>query len=78
MLAALNNVQGTYLHAPTKEKVYTTTGLEFGAGKVRCPVLIVRTLYGLNSTGEVESLQHGFQHTWLAHDEAIPVSQKRL
>jgi hypothetical protein len=53
-LAALNDldvlsadVQGAYLNAPTKEKVYTTAGLEFGADKVGRPVLIVRALYGL-------------------------------
>jgi hypothetical protein len=57
-LAALNDldvlsadVQGAYLNAPTKEKVYTTAGLEFGADKVGRPVLIVRTLYGLKSSG---------------------------
>ena len=57
-LAALNDldvlsadVQGAYLNAPTKEKVYTTAGLEFGADKVGRPVLIVRALYGLKSSG---------------------------
>ena len=28
------DVQGAYLNAPTKEKVYTIAGLEFGADKV--------------------------------------------
>ena len=59
MLAALNDldvlsadVQRAYLNAPTKEKVYTTAaGLEFGADKVGRPVLIVRALYGLKSSG---------------------------
>ena len=42
----------TYLNAPTKEKVYTIAGLEFGAEKVDRPaVLIVRALYGPNSSG---------------------------
>ena len=57
-VAALNDldvlsadVQGAYLNAPTKEKVYTTAGLEFGADKVGRPVLIVRALYGLKSSG---------------------------
>jgi hypothetical protein len=57
-LAALNDlkvvsadVQGAYLNAPTKEKVYTISGLEFGAHNVGRPVLIVRALYGLKSSG---------------------------
>jgi hypothetical protein len=50
MVAVLNdlnvlsaNIQGDHLNFPTKEKVYTTAGLEFGAEKVERP----RTLYGL-------------------------------
>jgi len=57
-IAALNDlpilscdVQSAYLHAPTKEKVYTTAGLEFGASQVGKSVLIVRALYGLLSSG---------------------------
>ena len=57
-IAALNDldilsadVQNAYLNAPTKEKVYTTAGLEFGASRVGQPVLIVRALYGLRSSG---------------------------
>jgi hypothetical protein len=57
-LAALNDldvlsadVQGAYLNAPTKEKISTTAGLEFGADKVGRPVLIVGALYGLKSSG---------------------------
>jgi hypothetical protein len=57
MLAALNDldvlsadVQGAYLNAPTKEKVYTIAGLKFGADKVGRPVLIVRALCGLKSS----------------------------
>lgn len=57
-IAALNgldvlaaDVQNAYLNAPTKERVYTTAGLEFGADKVGRPVLIVRALYGLKSSG---------------------------
>jgi hypothetical protein len=45
------NVQGAYLNAVTKEKVYTVAGLEFGADSVGRPVLIVRALYGLKSSG---------------------------
>ena len=53
MLAALNDldilsadVQGAYLNAPCKEKVYTICGYEFGeyAGRVG---VIVKALYGL-------------------------------
>jgi hypothetical protein len=58
-LAALNDldvlsadVQGAYLNAPIKEKVYTIARLEFGAGKVGRPLLsIVRALFGLKSSG---------------------------
>lgn len=57
-VAALNgldilaaDVQNAYLNAPTKEKVYTTAGLEFGPDNVGRPVLIVRALYGLKSSG---------------------------
>ena len=57
-IAALNDlpilscdVQSAYLHAPTKERVYTTAGLEFGASQVGKNVLIVRALYGLRSSG---------------------------
>jgi hypothetical protein len=57
-LAALNDlsvlaadVQNAYLNAPTKEKVYTTAGLEFGPENKGRPVLIVRALYGLKSSG---------------------------
>ena len=58
MLAALNDldvlsadVQNAYLNAPTKEKVYTTAGPEFGPANQGRPVLIVRALYGLKSSG---------------------------
>ena len=57
-IAALNDlsilaadVQNAYLNAPTKEKVYTIAGLEFGPENVGRPVLIVRALYGLRSSG---------------------------
>ena len=57
LIAALNgldvcaaDVGNAYLNAPTREKVYTVAGKEFGshAGK---NVLIVRALYGLKSSG---------------------------
>jgi hypothetical protein len=58
LYAALNDldilsadVQNAYLNAPTKEKLYTTAGLEFGSNNVNHPVLIVRALYGLRSSG---------------------------
>jgi hypothetical protein len=56
-LAALNgldvlagDIQNAYLNAGTKEKVYTIAGPEFGSNAKR-PVLIVRALYGLKSSG---------------------------
>jgi hypothetical protein len=56
-IAALNyldlvgaDVQNAYINAPTKEKVYTTTGLEFGSNAGRSAI-IVRALYGLKSSG---------------------------
>jgi hypothetical protein len=58
LLAALNDldilaadIQNAYLYARTKEKVYTTAGLEFGQSMVGRPVLIVRALYGLRTSG---------------------------
>jgi len=58
LIAALNDldilaadVQNAYLNAPTKEKLYTIAGPEFGPAKVGRPVLIVRALYGLRSSG---------------------------
>jgi Reverse transcriptase (RNA-dependent DNA polymerase) len=57
-LASLNNlsvlaadVQNAYLNAPTKEKCYTIAGPEFGPDNEGRPVLIVRALYGLRSSG---------------------------
>ena len=56
-LAALNDldilsadVQGAYLNADTKEKIYTIAGLEFGSRAGR-PAVIVKALYGLKSSG---------------------------
>jgi hypothetical protein len=57
-MAALNgldilaaDVQNAYLNAPTKERCYTVAGLEFGPVNAGRPVLIVRALYGLKSSG---------------------------
>ena len=58
LVAALNDldvlaadIQNGYLNAPTEEKVWFRVGPEWGphAGK---PVLIVRALYGLKSSGQ--------------------------
>ena len=63
LLAALNDldilsadVQGAYLNAPCREKVYTICGPEFGEYKGRIGV-IVKALYGLRSSG----------YAWHAH-----------
>jgi hypothetical protein len=45
------NVQNTYMNAPTKEQLYMIAGPEFGPYKVGRPVLIVRALYRLRSSG---------------------------
>ena len=44
------DIQNTYHSAPTKEKVYTVAGQEFGENAGR-PVLIIQALYGLWSSG---------------------------
>jgi hypothetical protein len=44
-------VQNAYLNMTAKEKIYTVTGPEFGQGKEGRPVMIVRALYGLPSSG---------------------------
>jgi hypothetical protein len=49
LLAA--DIGNAYLNAPTRERVYTTAGPEFGAELQGQPVLIVRALYGLKSSG---------------------------
>ena len=57
LLAALNNldiqcadIKNAYLTAPTKEKLYTWAGPEFGPDSGK-PFLITRALYGLKSSG---------------------------
>jgi hypothetical protein len=59
LLAALNDlnilsadIQNAYLSAPVKEKLYTIAGKEFGPMMAGQPVLIVRLLYGLRSSGK--------------------------
>ena len=47
----LADVQDAYLNAPTKEKVCTTAGLEFGRENTGHPVLSIRALHGLKSSG---------------------------
>jgi hypothetical protein len=49
LIAALNDleilsadIQNTYVNAPTKERIYTIAGPEFGQGKEGWPVMIVR------------------------------------
>ncbi len=58
LIAALNgldilaaDVGNAYLQAPTREKVHTTAGPEFGPSNVGRTVIIVRAMYGLKSSG---------------------------
>ena len=57
MIAALNgldvlscDIQNAYLTAPCREKIWTIAGQEFGS-EMGKPMLIVRALYGLKSSG---------------------------
>jgi Reverse transcriptase (RNA-dependent DNA polymerase) len=57
LYAALNeldimsaDVQGAYLNAPCKEKVYTRCGPEFGPENIGRVALIVKALYGLKTS----------------------------
>ena len=56
MIAGLNNlnmsakIQNAYINSPTKEKVYTIGGLEFGKENMGRPVLIIHALYSLKSS----------------------------
>ena len=57
MLAALNyldvfdaNINNAYLNAPCREKIWTKSGPEFGSQQ-GCGILILKALYGLNSSG---------------------------
>ena len=58
LIAALNgldvlscDIQNAYLNANTKERNYFICGLEFGPQNEGKPVLIVKALYGLRSSG---------------------------
>jgi hypothetical protein len=58
VIVALNEIEiksidigNAYLNAPAREKVYTTVGPEFSPDKIGKPVLIVRALYGLKTSG---------------------------
>jgi hypothetical protein len=46
------DIQNAYLNAPVKEKLYTIAGKEFGPKNEGRPVMIVRALYGLKSSGK--------------------------
>jgi len=59
LLAALNDVevlsadiQNAYISAPTKERRFARCKLEFGAANTGRPVLIVRALYGMRTSGK--------------------------
>jgi hypothetical protein len=45
------DISNAYLNAPTREKVHTTVGSEFGPNRIGQTVLIVWTLYGLKTSG---------------------------
>jgi hypothetical protein len=58
LIAALNDLDilsadigNAYLNAPTKEKVHTTCGIEFGANEQGCTAVLICALYGLKSSG---------------------------
>ena len=58
LIAALNDldiltchIQNPYLNAGTKEENWFVAGLEFGPQNIGKPVLIVKALYGLRSSG---------------------------
>jgi hypothetical protein len=45
------DVGNAYLQAPTREKVNTTAGPEFGPSNIGKTVIVVRAMYGLKSSG---------------------------
>jgi hypothetical protein len=58
LIAALNDLEilaadigNAYLNAPTRERVHTTCGLEFGPNYQGCTAVIIKALYGLKSSG---------------------------
>ena len=73
MIAALNDLDilaadigNAYLNAPCREKVYFFAGTEFGTENKGRPVIIVRALYGLKSSG---AAWHAFFATSLGDKE---------
>jgi hypothetical protein len=46
-----SDIQNAYLTAPTKEKIWTTCGPEFGGEDCGKRAIVVRALYGLKSSG---------------------------
>jgi hypothetical protein len=46
----LSDVQGAYLNAPCKEKVYTRCNLEFGTKNIGKIAVIIKALYGLKTS----------------------------
>jgi len=63
LIAALNgldilaaDVGNAYLQAPTREKVHTTAGPEFGPSNIGKTVIVVRAMYGLKSSETLQSL----------------------
>jgi len=62
LLVWMTDVGNAYLNAAPTEKIYTTAGPEFGQEDEGKTVIIVRTLYGLKSSGAViYSSTRGFQ-----------------
>jgi hypothetical protein len=58
LIAALNDIDilaadigNAYLQAPACKKVHTTAGPEFGSSHIGKTIIIVRTMYGLKSSG---------------------------
>ena len=45
------DIGNAYLNAPTEEKVYAIAGDELDTANIGKPVIIVRALYGLKSSG---------------------------
>eukprot|EP00957_Ditylum_brightwellii_P071882 5463513-Ditylum_brightwellii.AAC.1 len=44
------DIGNAYLNAQCREKVYFTAGMEFGAKKGQC-VVVIRAMYGLKTSG---------------------------
>jgi hypothetical protein len=90
LIAALNDIDilsadigNAYLNAPTKERVHTTAGPEFGPNRIGQTVVIVRVLYGLKTSGAAwhsvlaESITAmGFQHSLADPDVWLHLATK--